>query len=261
MLAVVVKLQEIEGFPRNKRTSNSEDSGLWVLMIGKAGWVSQLQRSIASPKSKVGGLAEALSGRVTTGPLYQAGGGIDKAARCSYPTISTLFPPCTSPSSAQLKSYHKSKSIMLPTTIRSPPAEADYTPLAEYQSQTPESFTDGKPILHYHLAGAKATIPRSQCGSLAVFPQDTAAAPNNSTEGEAAEELAEQTIDVFATSECVLHPCLSECFVWLLTCSQKLHHLQPPSRSRCLDPLPFHLYSRSQNSRELASRLDAAGPR
>lgn len=96
---------------------------------------------------------------------------------------------------------------MLPTTIRSPPAEADYTPLAEYQSQTPESFTDGKPILHYHLAGAKATIPRSQCGSLAVFPQDTAAAPNDANEGEAAEELAEQTVDVFATSECVLCPC------------------------------------------------------
>ncbi|KAL7823827.1 regulator of volume decrease after cellular swelling domain-containing protein [Trichoderma gracile] len=95
---------------------------------------------------------------------------------------------------------------MLPTTIRSPPAEADFTPLAEYQSQTPESFTDGKPILHYHLSGAKATIPRSQCGSLAIFPQDTPAAPNASNGGdanedEAAEELVEQIVDVFATSE------------------------------------------------------------
>ncbi|KAH6611390.1 hypothetical protein Trco_001410 [Trichoderma cornu-damae] len=85
---------------------------------------------------------------------------------------------------------------MLPTTIRSPPAEADYTPLAEYQSQTPESFTDGKPILYYQLAGARATIPRSQCGTLAIFPRDAAAASND-----AAEELAEQTVDVFATSE------------------------------------------------------------
>lgn len=93
---------------------------------------------------------------------------------------------------------------MLPTTIRSPPAAADYTPLAEYQSQTPESFTDGKPILHYHLVGAKATIPRSQCGSLAIFPQDTATASNNANDGGAAEALAEQTVDVFATSECVL---------------------------------------------------------
>ncbi|KAL6879068.1 regulator of volume decrease after cellular swelling domain-containing protein [Trichoderma novae-zelandiae] len=90
---------------------------------------------------------------------------------------------------------------MLPTTIRSPPAEADYTPLAEYQSQTPESFTDGKPVLHYHLTGAKATIPRSQCGSLAIFPQDSPAAPNASNEDGAAEELVEQTVDVFATSE------------------------------------------------------------
>lgn len=111
----------------------------------------------------------------------------------------------------------KKSSIMLPTTIRSPPAEADYTPLAEYQSQTPESFTDGKPILHYHLAGAKATIPRSQCGSLAIFPQDTAAASSDANEGEAAEELAEQTVDVFATSECVLRRCWPNCRV--LTCS------------------------------------------
>lgn len=107
-------------------------------------------------------------------------------------------------SSSQLQ---KTLSIMLPTTIRSPPAEADFTPLAEYQSQTPESFTDGKPILHYHLSGAKATIPRSQCGSLAIFPQDSPAAPNASNGGDAnddetAEELVEQTVDVFATSEC-----------------------------------------------------------
>lgn len=125
----------------------------------------------------------------------------------------TLFPPCSllppAISSAQLSSVQKLKAtasqlIMLPTTIRSPPAAADYTPLAEYQSQTPESFTDGKPILHHHLTGAKATLPRSQCGSLAIFLRDTAAAPSNANDGEAAEELAEQTVDVFATSECVL---------------------------------------------------------
>ncbi|KAK5993729.1 hypothetical protein PT974_07166 [Cladobotryum mycophilum] len=93
---------------------------------------------------------------------------------------------------------------MLPTTIRSPPSVADYVPLAEYQSQTPESFTDGKPILHLYITGAKASIPRSQCGTLAVFPAD--AAGTASTEGqtggdESAEELIEQTIDIFVTSE------------------------------------------------------------
>lgn len=75
-------------------------------MIGMAGWVSQLERSIASPESKVGGLAAALSGRVITGPtsLYQASqakGGIDKAARCKLPHDLDSFSALHIPSSAQ----------------------------------------------------------------------------------------------------------------------------------------------------------------
>lgn len=91
---------------------------------------------------------------------------------------------------------------MLPTTIRAPPSLGDYVPLAEYQSQTPASFLDGKPVLHSHLVGARATAPKAHCGRLAIFPEhrspDAIPAENGRTE---ADEVVEQTVDVFANSE------------------------------------------------------------
>lgn len=88
---------------------------------------------------------------------------------------------------------------MLPTTIRSPPSADDYMPLSEYQSQTPSSFVGGKPVLHYHLVGAKATIPKSQCGTLAIFPSDSPAGDVNGTE----DEIVSRTVDVYVNSEYV----------------------------------------------------------
>ncbi|KHN95653.1 FPD1, benzoylformate decarboxylase [Metarhizium album ARSEF 1941] len=91
---------------------------------------------------------------------------------------------------------------MLATTIRSPPSVDDYVPLSEYQSQTPESFSDGKPVLHFHLKAAVASIPKSQCGILAIFPADSPAAGNAVARPNGdAEELVEQTVDVFVNSE------------------------------------------------------------
>lgn len=84
---------------------------------------------------------------------------------------------------------------MLPTTIRSPPSADDYIPLAEYQSKTPESFTDSKPVLHFQLTGATASIPKSQCGNMAIFPSDSATSAS-----ESGEEMVEQAVDVFANS-------------------------------------------------------------
>lgn len=95
---------------------------------------------------------------------------------------------------------------MPPITLRTPPNLADYTPLAEHQSQTPASFYGGKPILHLHAEGAKAWIPASQAASLpGVFPRDDAAAPTEPEAkalGEDAEETREQRVDVYVTSEC-----------------------------------------------------------
>ncbi|KAG6006490.1 hypothetical protein E4U21_007034 [Claviceps maximensis] len=91
---------------------------------------------------------------------------------------------------------------MLPTTIRSPPSLEDYIPLAQYQSQTPDSFSNGKPVLHFHLKEAGASIPKSQCGTLAVFPADSpaTAAPEATINGDA-EQIVKQTVEVFVNSE------------------------------------------------------------
>ncbi|KAI9853780.1 MAG: hypothetical protein M1824_000890 [Vezdaea acicularis] len=51
---------------------------------------------------------------------------------------------------------------------KAPDAES-FTPLSQHQSQTPESFFDGKPVLHYHTAGAVAVIPEDQTNLLPVF--------------------------------------------------------------------------------------------
>ncbi|KAM3443631.1 hypothetical protein MY4824_000517 [Beauveria thailandica] len=90
---------------------------------------------------------------------------------------------------------------MIATTIRTPPSLADFLPLAEYQSQTPESFVDGKPVLHLHIVGAAASAPKEQVagGALAVFPADSPVAAA-ATDADA-EELVEQQVDVYVTSE------------------------------------------------------------
>lgn len=91
---------------------------------------------------------------------------------------------------------------MLPTTIRSPPSTGDYTPLAEYQSQTPESFVDGKPVLHLSLTAVKATIPKSHCGQLAIFPSDLPVSNDDQSNGDAgAEPTVEREVDVYVNSE------------------------------------------------------------
>ncbi|QUC22383.1 uncharacterized protein UV8b_06624 [Ustilaginoidea virens] len=87
---------------------------------------------------------------------------------------------------------------MLATTIRSPPSVDDYVSLSQYQTQTPASFSDGKPVLHFHLPEALASVPKSQCGILALFPADTPAAePRAATNGHE-EETAELKVEVFS---------------------------------------------------------------
>lgn len=88
-------------------------------------------------------------------------------------------------------------------TVRSPFAPSDYTPLAEHQEQTPDSFYDAKPVLHYHATGAKAWIPKSQRGKLPFFPADLASAPTapeSSALNDQTEETVEQTVDLFVNS-------------------------------------------------------------
>ncbi|KAL2269006.1 hypothetical protein VTJ83DRAFT_3852 [Remersonia thermophila] len=88
-------------------------------------------------------------------------------------------------------------------TVRRPFAVDDYTPLSQHLEQTPESFFDGKPVLFYHAAGAKAWIPKSQRDKLPFFPADLSSeptAPESSALADQAEEPVEQNVDVFVNS-------------------------------------------------------------
>jgi nucleotide-sensitive chloride channel 1A len=96
---------------------------------------------------------------------------------------------------------------MPPTTIRTSPSTADYIPLAEWQSQTPETFHGGKPVLYYHATGAKAWIPKSQRGSLPFFPEEAstdAPGPEASVLEDGSEDQVEQIVDLFVNSEYVV---------------------------------------------------------
>lgn len=88
---------------------------------------------------------------------------------------------------------------MLHTTIRAPPSPGSFTTLEEYQSATPESFVDGKPILHLHLQGVTARVPRSGVSKLgSAFTAITA--QSDPANGDA-EAVIEQEVDVFVSSE------------------------------------------------------------
>ncbi|KUI57296.1 Protein LOT5 [Cytospora mali] len=85
---------------------------------------------------------------------------------------------------------------MLPTTIHNSPSLSDFTLLSEYQSTTPETFDGGKPVLHFHAAGAKAWLSKDQQSALPIFPADSLV-----FEGDSDEMVAQDDIELFVNSE------------------------------------------------------------
>ncbi|KAI2643158.1 regulator of volume decrease after cellular swelling-domain-containing protein [Xylaria nigripes] len=70
---------------------------------------------------------------------------------------------------------------MLPVVINSRPlAETEFLPLSEYQSQTPETFFEGKPVLYFHDENIKAWASSQQFEKLFFFSKFSA---DNSTPG------------------------------------------------------------------------------
>ncbi|KAM0280479.1 hypothetical protein ACHAQH_004058 [Verticillium albo-atrum] len=118
--------------------------------------------------------------------------------------MSSIPPPslCDKPESIVVQELSQIVN-MLTTTIRSAPSVGDFVPLEEYQSQTPETFFGGKPVLHHHLEGAKIWIPKSQSAALPIFTDVSApvSAPEGTTLTGNTDDLTEQTIDVFVNSE------------------------------------------------------------
>lgn len=82
---------------------------------------------------------------------------------------------------------------MPPTTIRTAPADDTFTSLAEHQAQTPSTFYNAKPVLHYKKNGIRAIASVDQISKLPIL------APAES--GDAATTV--QTLDVWISSEYV----------------------------------------------------------
>ncbi|KAK9419753.1 putative Protein LOT5 [Seiridium unicorne] len=84
---------------------------------------------------------------------------------------------------------------MLPTVIKNrPSAGADYQPLSEYQSQTPETFSDGKPVLYFHDEHIKAWCSPEQSERLHIFSGGKQPTPpeSHALENEGGKHLREE---------------------------------------------------------------------
>jgi len=85
---------------------------------------------------------------------------------------------------------------MPPTTIHEAPSLDSFTPLAEHQAQTPSTFFNAKPILHFHATAVRVLVPRSQLSQLPIF----ASIESTTTEDGSSVEI----VEAFVTSEYVV---------------------------------------------------------
>lgn len=88
---------------------------------------------------------------------------------------------------------------MLSQVITQSPAVEEFTLLDQHQSQTPESFHHGKPVLHHLARGAKAITQRVKVHRLPFFPSpDTNGSGEQAATAGAGDVVAE--VDVYITS-------------------------------------------------------------
>lgn len=90
--------------------------------------------------------------------------------------------------------------------LRTPPQAAAFTPLAEHQSRTPESFYNGAPVLHYHSERCKIVILESELArSPALRTLRGSEASNTNGSGAVHEAEEKETVidgvDVWTASE------------------------------------------------------------
>ena len=100
--------------------------------------------------------------------------------------------------------------------IHEAPKAESFTPLAVYQSQTPESFFSGAPVLYHHSPSATLSIHKSDLESAPILSRladgahktsnGTSSAVNGNTHHEEEEEdddeeLSIPNIDIWVTSE------------------------------------------------------------
>lgn len=87
--------------------------------------------------------------------------------------------------------------------LQNPPLASSFTPLAEHQSRTPQSFYDGPPVLHYHSSRCKVVILESDISASPALNtlRGGVTVANGSSEGQEGKEIVIDGVDVFVTSE------------------------------------------------------------
>ena len=90
--------------------------------------------------------------------------------------------------------------------IHDAPVAGSFTPLAEHQSHTPESFYSGPPILYHHSVGGRIIVVQADLDNSPALArlQDSAqtngSLANDKTEDEHGTVIIED-VDVWVTSE------------------------------------------------------------
>ncbi len=93
---------------------------------------------------------------------------------------------------------------MPPTTIHEPPAAESFTNLEDHQAQTPATFYNAKPVLHYTKLGIRALASRDQLSKLPVLGPGANGEPQPPTPGstEALDAaVSVQSVGVWVNSE------------------------------------------------------------
>jgi nucleotide-sensitive chloride channel 1A len=115
--------------------------------------------------------------------------------------------------------------------IRETPTADSYTLISAHQSQTPESFFGGTPVLHFRNDSAKVLVARGQLSTLPIFTtQEDAHAPDGDPVNGDGYHDAQQVvpdIDVWVTSQYVHERLKSESplmsSIWFLMIASRPH--------------------------------------
>lgn len=89
--------------------------------------------------------------------------------------------------------------VMPLTAIYTVPHVDSFTTLVDHQSQTPETFYNAKPVLHFHGVGIRALAASSQMSKLSIFSSASGAQPERTEDEDEKPEVV--TVDAFVASE------------------------------------------------------------
>ncbi|KAI9803907.1 MAG: hypothetical protein M1825_001787 [Sarcosagium campestre] len=136
-------------------------------------------------------------------------------------------------------------------TIRSPPPPESFTPLSSYQSQTPQSFFNEKPILHHEIEHTTLIVPRSQITSIPLFEESPDSVNGTSTNGHG--DIHENSNSAEADTR------LDDIHVWVT--SQRLILFNPTNTTGLSIPYPsITLHAISRITQPATTTSDSSPP-